>query len=126
MVVQSVVLKKTFDLYKAEYEEAALRALNSGWYILGKEMETFEQKFAAYMGVKHCVALNSGTDALILACRALGFTSGDEVIIPAGTYIASVIGVTENGATPVFVDMDEHMEINVDLIKEKIDRKSVV
>ena len=124
MVVQSVVLKKTFDLYKAEYEEAALRALNSGWYILGKEMETFEQKFAAYMGVKHCVALNSGTDALILACRALGFTSGDEVIIPAGTYIASVIGVTENGATPVFVDMDEHMEINVDLIKEKITDKT--
>lgn len=124
MEVQSVVLKRTFDLHKAEYEEAALRALNSGWYILGKEMEDFEQKFAAYMGVKHCVALNSGTDALILAFRAIGIGPGDEVIVPAGTYIASVIGVTENGGTPVFVDMDEHMEINADAIEAKITDKT--
>ena len=120
MEVQSVVLKRTFDLHKAEYEEAALRALNSGWYILGKEMEDFEQKFAEYMGVKYCVALNSGTDALILGFRAIGVRPGDEVICPAGTYIASVIGVTENGGTPVFVDMDDHMEIDVDAIESKI------
>ena len=120
MEVQSVVLKRTFDLYKEEYEKAALRALNSGWYILGKEMEDFEQKFAAYMGAKHCVALNSGTDALILAFRAIGIQPGDEVIVPAGTYIASVIGVTENGGTPVFVDMDDHMEIDADAIESKI------
>lgn len=124
MDVQSVVLKRTFDLYKEEYEEAALRALNSGWYILGKEMEDFEQKFADYMGVKHCVALNSGTDALILAFRAIGIKPGDEVIVPAGTYIASVIGVTENGGTPVFVDMDDHMEIDADAIEEKITDKT--
>ena len=119
-IVESVVLKKTFDLHKAEYEEAALRALNSGWYILGKEMEEFEEKFAAYMGVKHCVALNSGTDALILAFRALGIGPGDEVIVPAGAYIASVIGVTENSAIPVFVDMDDCMEIDADIIEAKI------
>lgn len=124
MEVQSVVLKKTFDLHKEEYEQAALRALNSGWYILGKEMEDFEQKFAAYMGVKHCVALNSGTDALILALRAIGIGPGDEVIVPAGTYIASVIGVTENGGTPVFVDMDEYMEIDADAIESKITDKT--
>lgn len=120
MTIQSVVLKRTFDLYKEEYEEAALRALHSGWYVLGKEMEDFEEEFAKYMGVKHCVALNSGTDALILALRALGIQSGDEVIVPAGTYVATVIGVTENGGTPVFVDMDDCMEIDVDAIEAKI------
>ena len=72
MVVNSVVLKRTFDLHRTEYEEAALRALNSGWYILGKEMEDFEKEFSQWIGVKQCVALNSGTDALILAFRALG------------------------------------------------------
>ena len=124
MVVNSVVLKRTFDLHKEEYEEAALRALNSGWYILGKEMEDFEKAFASWAGVKHCVALNSGTDALILAIRALNIGPGDEVIVPANTYIASVIGVTENGATPVFVDPDDYMEINADRIEEKITEKT--
>lgn len=124
MIVNPVVLKRTFDLHKDEYEEAALRALNSGWYILGKEMESFEEAFAAWTGAKHCVALNSGTDALILAVRALGIGPGDEVIVPANTYIASVIGVTENGATPVFVDADEHMEIDADRIEEKITDKT--
>ena len=124
MVVQSVVLKRMFDTHKAEYEEAVLCSLNSGWYILGKEMEEFEKQFALYLGVKHCIALNSGTDALILAFRALGIHEGDEVIVPANAYIASVIGVTENGGTPVFVDADAHMEIDADAIEEKITDKT--
>lgn len=124
MVVNSVVLKRTFDLHKYEYEEAALRVLNSGWYILGKEMEEFERKFAAWAGVKHCVALNSGTDSLILAFKALGLKEGDEVIVPANTYIASVIGVTENGGKPVFVDADEYMEIDANRIEAKITEKT--
>ena len=124
MNVQYSVLKRTFELHKEEYEQAALRALNSGWYILGKEMEEFEKEFAAWAGVKHCVSLNSGTDALILAFRALGISEGDEVIVPANTYIASVIGVTENGGTPVFVDADEHMEIDADQIESKITGKT--
>lgn len=124
MIVNPVVLKRTFDLHKEEYEEAALRALNSGWYILGKEMEEFEQSFASWIGAKHCIALNSGTDALILAFRVLGIGPGDEVIVPANTYIASVIGITENNATPVFVDADEHMAIDADKIEEKITDKT--
>ncbi len=120
MTVESVVLKRTFDLYKEEYIEAAFRALNSGWYVLGTEMEEFEMQFAEYMGVRNCVALNSGTDALILAFRAMGIGPGDEVICPAGTYIASVIGITENGGIPVFVDMDDCMEIDAGRIEEKI------
>lgn len=124
MNVQYSVLKRTFDLHKEEYEQAALRVLNSGWYILGKEMDEFEKEFAAWAGVKHCVALNSGTDALILAFRALGIGEGDEVIVPANTYIASVIGVTENGGTPVFVDADEYMEIDADQIESKITERT--
>lgn len=103
-MIEYTSLKRNFELFKDEYEEASLRALRSGWYILGPEMEAFEQAFAKYLGVKHCIGLNSGTDALILAVRALGIGEGDEVIVPAGTYIASVLGVTENGATPVYVD----------------------
>ena len=124
MIVNSVVLKRTFELHKNEYEEAVLRVLNSGWYILGKEMKEFEDQFAAWLGVRHCVALNSGTDALVLAIRALGIGPGDEVIVPANAYIASVIGVSENGATPVFVDADEHLGINADKIEEKITKKT--
>jgi len=124
MIVNSVVLKRTFELHKEEYEEAALRALRSGWYVLGKEMQEFENQFAAWAGVKNCIALNSGTDALILAFRALGIGKSDEVIVPANAYIASVIGITENGATPIFVDADEHMEIDADKIEEKITEKT--
>lgn len=103
-MIEYTSLKENFSLYSSEYEEAVLRAVHSGWYILGTELETFEQSFASYLGVKHCIGLNSGTDALILAVRALGIGVGDEVIVPAGTYIASVLGITENGATPVYVD----------------------
>ncbi|MCR5556614.1 MAG: DegT/DnrJ/EryC1/StrS family aminotransferase [Butyrivibrio sp.] len=103
-MVEYTSLKANYEMFAAEYEEAALRALRSGWYILGPELEKFEKDFASYLGVKHCVGLNSGTDALILAVRALGIGPGDEVIVPAGTYIASVLGITENGADPVYVD----------------------
>ena len=120
MQVEYTVLKRTFELHREEYEAAALRALRSGWYILGKEMETFEKEFASYLGVKHCIAVNSGTDALILAFRALGIRGGDEVIVPANTYIASVIGVTENGGVPVFVDADAQMGIDAAAIEAKI------
>ncbi len=106
-MVEYTNLKRSYDLYDKEYEEAILRAARSGWYILGPELERFEKSFAEYLGVKHCIGLNSGTDALILAVRALGIGKEDEVLVPAGTYIASVLGVTENGATPVYVDSRE-------------------
>lgn len=109
MKVEYTMLKRGFDLHKDEYEEASLRALRSGWYILGNELASFEEAFASHMGMAHCIGLNSGTDALILAFRALNIGAGDEVIVPAGTYIASVIGVTENGATPVYVDSNEYL-----------------
>lgn len=124
MNVEFTVLKRTFDLHKAEYEEAVMRALSSGWYILGQEMQSFEEAFSGYLGVKHCIALNSGTDALILGIRALGIGVGDEVIVPASTYIASVIGITENGATPVFVDVDECGGIDSSIIEKAITERT--
>lgn len=111
-------------MHKAEYEEAVMKAVHSGWYILGQEMQSFEEAFSGYLGVKHCIALNSGTDALILGIRALGIGVGDEVIVPASTYIASVIGITENGATPVFVDVDECGGIDSSKIEKAITERT--
>ena len=113
-------LDRQYEMFADEYREAALRVLDSGWYVLGKEVEAFEEEYAAYMGARHCVGLNSGLDALILAIRALDIGRGDEVIVPANTFIATVIGIVEAGATPVFVEPDEYYNIDADKIEEKI------
>lgn len=123
-MVNFVVLKRTYDLYASEYEEAALRAMRSGWYIMGNELAEFEKAFAAYVGAKYCVGVNSGLDALILAVRALDICEGDEVIVPANTYIASVLGITENGATPVFVEPDAYFGINAYKIEAAVTEKT--
>ncbi len=120
MNVEYVSLKRHFELYQNEYEQAALRILRSGWFVLGPELEKFEMEFAHHIGRKYCIGVNSGTDALILALRALGIGSGDEVIVPAGSYIASVIGVIENGANPVFVDSDEFLLLDAKKIESAI------
>lgn len=113
-------LDRGFEKYKEEFEKKALEVLNSGYYILGKEVSSFEEEFAAYTGAKHCVGLASGLDALWLAFRVLGVGAGDEVIVPANTYIASVMGITINDATPVFVEPDAFYNIDVERIREKI------
>lgn len=117
-------LKRQYDLYASEYENAALRAMRSGWYILGNELQAFEKQFSEYMGVDYCIGVNSGLDALILAVRALDIGPGDEVIVPANTYIASVLGVTENGATPVFVEPDEFYCLDADKIEAAITERT--
>ena len=106
--------------YQQEFEEKALNVLRSGWYILGKEVEAFENEFAVYTGAKYCVGLASGLDALWLAFRVLGIGKGDEVIVQGNTYIASVMGITMNSATPIFVEPDEYYEIDISKIEEKI------
>ena len=124
-MIEYVNLKRNYDLFANDYEDAILRTSRSGWYILGPELERFEKEFAAYLGVKHCIGLNSGTDALIFAVRALGIGSGDEVIVPAGTYIASVLGVTENGATPVYVDSTlDSLLVDVSKIESAITKRT--
>ena len=89
---------------------AFTRVLDSGWYIMGKELEAFEQEYAAYCGTRHCIGVGNGLDALTLTLRAwleLGvFAPGDEVIVPANTYIATILAITENRLTPVLVEPD--------------------
>ena len=106
MKIPANKLAPIYEKHKDEYDKAALRVLSSGWYILGEEVINFEKEFASYIGSDHCVGLNSGLDALILAIRALGIGPGDEVIVQANTYIATVLAITWNGATPVFVEPD--------------------
>lgn len=120
MQIKCNVLDRQFQMYQQEYEEVALRVLRSGWYVLGNEVKQFEEEFAAFAGRKYCVGLNSGLDALIMSVRALGIGKGDEVIVQANTYIATVLGITENGATPVFVEPDVYFNIDAERIEAAI------
>ena len=113
-------LDRGFFRYQEEFEEKALSVLRGGWYSLGKEVSAFEEEFAAYLGSKHCVGLASGLDALWIAFRMLGIGEGDEVLVQGNTYIASVMGITINGARPVFVEPDEYFEIDVTKLEEKL------
>ncbi len=124
MKVNCNVLDRLFYMHQDEYEEAALRVLRSGWYVLGKEVEAFEEEFAVYTGRKYCVGLNSGLDALIMSVRALGIGEGDEVIVQSNTYIATVLGITQNRATPVFVEPDEYFNIDAEKIEQAITPKT--
>lgn len=117
-------LDRGFYKYQQEFEEKALEVLRSGWYVLGNEVKSFEEEFSQYLGSKHCVGLASGLDALWMAFRILGIGTGDEVIVQANTYIASVMGITMNGATPVFVEPDEFYNIDASKIEEKITDKT--
>lgn len=117
-------LDRGFYRFQEEYERKAIEVLRSGWYVLGKELEQFEREFALWVGAKHCVGIASGLDALWIAFRILGIGEGDEVIVQGNTYIASVMGITINGATPVFVEPDEYYNINAKEIEEKISDKT--
>ena len=113
-------LKCGYDLYKHEYEAKALEVLRSGWYILGKELDNFENEFATYLGVKNCIGVASGLDALCIALHLLGIHEGDEVIVPANTYIATVMAITRNGGIPIFVEPDDYYSIDSNRIEEVI------
>lgn len=104
-----------------ELQEAFERVLGNSWYINGTEKESFERKFAEYCGVKYCVGVGNGLDALTLILKALGIGNGDEVIIPANTFIATALAVTNTGATPVLVDPKlNDFNIDIEKIEEKI------
>ncbi|EJL6296754.1 UDP-4-amino-4-deoxy-L-arabinose--oxoglutarate aminotransferase [Vibrio cholerae] len=103
-------LKSINQQYQQELKQACARVIDSGWYIQGQELQQFEAEFAAYCGTKHAIGVANGLDALILVLRAwkeLGkLQEGDEVIVPANTYIASILAITENRLTPVLVEPD--------------------
>lgn len=104
-------LKAINQQHRQALIDAATRVIDSGWYVLGQEVKAFEQDFAAYCGTSHCVGMANGLDALVLTLRAwkeMGkLQEGDEVIVPANTYIASVLAITENRLNPVLVEPDE-------------------
>lgn len=105
-MIKFLDLKQVNERFRDEMDAATKRVLDSGWYLLGKECEAFEREFAAYCGVRHCIACANGLDALKLIIRGYGFGPGDEIIAPANTYIASLIAISANGATPVLVEPD--------------------
>jgi dTDP-4-amino-4,6-dideoxygalactose transaminase len=99
-------LRDTYLEIKDELDAACQRVMNSGWYILGEEVKTFEREFAAYCGTKHCVGVGNGLEALQLILRAYGIGDGDETIVPANTYIATWLAVSNAGAKVVPVEPD--------------------
>lgn len=124
MDIQANRMDREYQLYQDAYEKKAIEVLRSGRYVMGTELKKFEEEFAEYTGAKYCAGLGSGLDALWLAFRILGIGEGDEVIVPANTYIASVMGITINGATPVFVEPDETYNIDVTKIEQKITKRT--
>ena len=117
-------LKRQHEKHAEEYDAKAIDVLNSGWYVLGKEVDSFEKEFANYIGSKYCIGLASGLDALQIAFRILGIKQNDEVIVCSNAYIACVMGITMNGATPIFVEPDEYDNLDANKIEEKITSKT--
>jgi len=111
-MIPFIDLKNINNQYREELIEATTRVIDSGWYIQGAELKAFESEFAAYCGTTHCIGVANGLDALTLTFRAWKemrrLKEGDEVIVPANTYIASILAITENRLKPVLIEPDEH------------------
>ena len=125
MNIPFLSLKDVTAIHGAEISEAVCRVVNSGWYLQGKENELFEQHYAEFIGTKYCVGCANGLDALIWIFRAyieLGVMQpGDEVIVPANTYIATILAITENGLKPILVEPRPNtLEIDDDKIEDVI------
>ena len=128
-MIQFLDLKKINAPYESAFQEKLKAVLASGWYILGNEVAAFETNFAKYCGTKHCIGVGNGLDALVLIFKAyiqLGkLQKGDEVIVPANTYIASILAILQADLVPVLVEPKlETYNINPDLISEKITAKT--
>lgn len=128
-MVKYLDLKKINDSFEPELSISIKRVINSGWYILGDEVKHFEEEYAEYIGTKHCIGVANGLDALRLILRAyieLGeMLEGDEIIVPANTFIASILAITDNRLIPILVEPDINT-YNIDpfLIEEKITEKT--
>ena len=115
--------------HQQEIEEKLLQTFRSGWYLLGNEVKAFEEQLAVYTGAKHAIGVANGLDALRLILRGyieMGvMKKGDEILVPANTYIASILAISDNGLVPVLVEPDLHTyNIDVDKIEEKITSKT--
>lgn len=128
-MIEFLPLEKLTHKYSDEIHQAVLRAVDSGRYLLGREVGQFERDYADYIGTRHCVACANGLDALWLILRAymeLGFMKpGDEIIVPANTYIATILSITENGLVPVLVEPRfDTLEIDEELIESHITERT--
>ncbi|MGF1829437.1 DegT/DnrJ/EryC1/StrS family aminotransferase [Photobacterium angustum] len=128
-MIKFLDLQAINEPYQNELKDACSRVIDSGWYIMGNELENFENEFSNYCGVKHTIGVANGLDALILVLRAwkeLGLLEdGDEVIVPANTYIASVLAITENNLVPVLVEPDcFSFNLNPENVRKAINSKT--
>jgi dTDP-4-amino-4,6-dideoxygalactose transaminase len=128
-MVKFLDLKRINENHRGELIEAFARVLDSGWYILGEEVKNFEAEFATYCGVKHAIGVANGLDALMLIIKAykeLGvFADGDEILVPANTYIASILAISSNNLTPILIEPDKNtFNIDPTLIEAKITSKT--
>ena len=120
-------IKKITDLHRGEIQQAITRVLDSGWFLNGKELNVFEKNYSRFIGSKYCVGVGNGFDALNLIFKAyinMGVMSeGDEVIVQANTFIATVLAITQAGLNPVFADVDsETLAIREDSIQKLISK----
>jgi dTDP-4-amino-4,6-dideoxygalactose transaminase len=128
-MIKFLDLQKINAQYNEELKSAAKRVINSGWYLIGKEVENFEQNYASFCSVEHCLGVASGLDALRLIFKAyieMGvIEKGDEVIVPANTYVASVLAITDNGLIPVFVESNEEtFNLDSSLLHQALTKKT--
>lgn len=128
-MISFLSLKDVTALHRAEINEAVTRVVNSGWYLQGEENKRFEDNYAKFIGAKYCIGCANGLDALIWIFRAyieMGVMQpGDEVIVPANTYIATILSITENGLKPILVEPKLNtLEIDDDIIEQHITHKT--
>lgn len=125
MKIPFVDLSRPHRKIRKEIDFAIKKVIDTGRFILGKEVEAFEQRFSSYVGTKYCIGVNSGTDALVLAIRSLGIKEKSEVLVPANTFIATSHAVVANRLRPVFVDIDpDDYGFSLSDLKKKISRRT--
>lgn len=124
-MIKFLDLKKINNRYREEIDSRIKNILNKGWYLQGEENENFTKNFANFCGTKFALGVANGLDALNLIIKAYGFGNGDEIIVPANTYIATILAISENGCIPILVEPDiKTYNINPDSIEEKITTKT--
>lgn len=124
MNIPLIDLRAQYNSISKELDKATIDVLSSAAYIMGKNVTEFEKEFAGYIGTKHAISVGNGTDALVIALKALGIGEGDEVITSTFTYFASAECISAVGATPVFVDVEKDtFNIDPDKIEEKLQKE---
>ncbi len=119
-------LRRVNEPFFSEFQRVFAEILASGWYILGKNVVKFEEKFACYCGAKHCVGVASGLDALTLSFKAYDFPAGSEVLVPSNTYIATLLAILQSGLKPVLVEPDPHTcNLDPNLLEKQITANTV-